>query len=58
MLVNKTLGPNTTASVVIIGGGVIGLTIARALAQRGVRELMLIERGRPGAEEPIGADRS
>src|SRR3979490_3024611 len=50
MLVNKTLGPNTTASVVIIGGGVIGLTIVRALAQRGVRELMLIEGGRLGAE--------
>jgi glycine oxidase len=40
----------TSADVVIIGAGVIGLTIARALAQRGVRELMLIERGRPGAE--------
>jgi len=39
-----------TAGVVIIGGGVIGLTIARALAQRGVREVTLIERGRPGAE--------
>ena len=39
-----------TANVVIIGGGVIGLTIARALRQRGVREVMLIERGRPGAE--------
>src|SRR6266576_2620660 len=50
MLVNKTLGPNTTADIVIIGGGVIGLTIARALAQRGVKELMLIERGRLGAE--------
>jgi glycine oxidase len=35
---------------VIIGGGVIGLTIARALSQRGIREVMLIERGRPGAE--------
>jgi len=50
MLVNKTLGPNASAEVIIIGGGVIGLTIARALAQRGVREVMLIERGRPGAE--------
>lgn len=50
MLANKTLGPNEAADVVIIGAGVIGLTIARALAQRGVRELMLIERGRPGAE--------
>ena len=38
------------ANVVIIGGGVIGLTIARALARRGVRDVMLIERGRPGAE--------
>src|SRR5882724_4367365 len=50
MLVNKTLGPNANAEVIIIGGGVIGLTIARELAQRGLRELMLIERGRPGAE--------
>lgn len=39
-----------TANIVIIGAGVIGLTIARALAQRGVRDVMLIERGRPGAE--------
>jgi glycine oxidase len=50
MLVSKTSGSGTTADVVIIGGGVIGLTIARALAQRGVREVMLIERGRLGAE--------
>jgi glycine oxidase len=50
MPVNKTLGPNQAAEVVVVGAGVIGLTIARALAQRGVRELMLIERGRPGAE--------
>jgi glycine oxidase len=50
MRVNQTLGPNADAEVVIIGGGVIGLTIARALAQRGIRELMLIERGRLGTE--------
>src|SRR6266481_8496083 len=50
MTVNKTFGSHQTADVIIIGAGVIGLTIARALAQRGVRELMLIERGRPGAE--------
>ncbi len=50
MAVSKTWGPNETADVVIIGAGVIGLTIAHALAQRGVREVMLIERGRPGAE--------
>jgi glycine oxidase len=49
MLVNKSHGVHT-AEVIIIGGGVIGLTIARALAQRGVREVLLIERGRLGAE--------
>ena len=50
MFARETLGPNETADVIIIGGGVIGLTIARALARRGVRDVMLIERGRPGAE--------
>lgn len=39
-----------TSDVVIIGAGVIGLTIARALKHRGVREVILIERGQPGAE--------
>ncbi|PYS41528.1 MAG: glycine oxidase ThiO [Acidobacteria bacterium] len=39
-----------TAEVVIVGGGVIGLAIARALRRRGVREVMLIERAQPGAE--------
>lgn len=50
MSFSKTSRPHETANVVIIGGGVIGLTIARALSQRGVRDVMLIERGRPGAE--------
>lgn len=36
--------------IVIIGGGVIGLTIARALALRGVRDVCLVERGNLGAE--------
>jgi len=49
MLGNKTAPTNTSADVIIIGAGVIGLTVARALAQRGLREVMLIERGRPGA---------
>src|SRR6266852_5433003 len=39
-----------TADVVIVGGGVIGLTIARALRQSGVRDVALIERGQLGAE--------
>jgi len=50
MPVKKSSRPNATADVVIIGAGVIGLTMARALAQRGVREMMLIERGHLGAE--------
>jgi glycine oxidase len=36
--------------VVIVGGGVIGLAIARALALRGVKEVCLIERSTPGTE--------
>jgi len=42
--------PNRTADVVIVGGGVIGLAIARALRQRGVPDVVLIERGQLGAE--------
>lgn len=47
---NESFQVNETAEVVIIGGGVIGLMIARAVAQRGVRDVMLIERGSLGAE--------
>ena len=36
--------------VVIIGGGVIGLSIARALALRGLRKVTLIEKGEFGRE--------
>jgi glycine oxidase len=50
MRVSNTSRANTAAEVVIIGGGVIGLAIARALAQRGAREVLLIERGNLGAE--------
>ena len=46
---------NGSAEVVIIGGGVIGLTIARALALRGVRDVCLIERGRLGTEASFAA---
>jgi glycine oxidase len=34
----------------IIGGGVIGLAIARELDKRGVRNISIIERGEPGRE--------
>lgn len=50
MALLETFGPNETADVVIVGGGVIGLTIARALRQRGMRDVTLIERGQLGAE--------
>lgn len=43
------------ADVVVIGGGVIGLTIARALALRGVRNVLLVERARLGAEASSAA---
>jgi glycine oxidase len=44
-----------TADVVIIGGGVIGLAVARALALRGVRDVLLIERNSLGAESSSAA---
>ena len=44
-----------SADVVIIGGGVIGLTIARALVDRGVRDVWLIERSSLGAEASFAA---
>lgn len=44
-----------SADVVIIGGGVIGLAIGRALAQRGVSRVVIFERGRLGAEASSAA---
>jgi glycine oxidase len=44
-----------SADVVIIGGGVIGLTIARALGQRGLRDVCLIERATLGTEASFAA---
>jgi len=44
-----------SADVVIIGGGVIGLSVARALAQRGVREVWLLERSYVGSEASSAA---
>ncbi|HKG48277.1 MAG TPA: glycine oxidase ThiO [Pyrinomonadaceae bacterium] len=44
-----------SAEVVVIGGGVIGLTIARALALQGVRDVCLIERGSLGGEASFAA---
>ena len=47
-------GGKETADAIVIGGGVIGLSIARALSQRGLR-VTLIERARPGAEASFAA---
>ena len=44
-----------SADIVIIGGGVIGLTIARSLALRGVRDVCLIERNNLGTESSYAA---
>ncbi len=44
-----------TSDVVIIGGGVIGLAVARALARRGIRDVTLIERAGLGAEASSAA---
>jgi glycine oxidase len=46
---------SNTADVTIIGGGVIGLAVARALALRGVRDLLLLERTGLGAESSSSA---
>src|SRR5687768_2484330 len=46
---------NRSADVVVIGGGVIGLTIARALALRGLRDVCLIERAILGSEASFAA---
>ncbi|HEV2911846.1 MAG TPA: glycine oxidase ThiO [Pyrinomonadaceae bacterium] len=43
-------GASRWADTVIIGGGVIGLAIARSLARRGIGRVCLIERARLGAE--------
>ena len=44
-----------TAEVAIIGGGVIGLAVARALALRGVRDVLILERHSLGAESSSAA---
>jgi glycine oxidase len=45
----------TRADVVIAGGGVIGLAIARSLTQRRIRNVVVIERGTLGAEASSAA---
>ena len=45
----------SSAGVVIVGGGVIGLAVARALASRGLSDVLLIERSSLGAESSSAA---
>src|SRR5688572_29814267 len=52
---DNTVFDKHSAEVVIVGGGVIGLTIARSLALRGVRDVCLIERAILGTEASFAA---
>jgi glycine/D-amino acid oxidase-like deaminating enzyme len=38
------------SDVLIIGGGVIGLAIARELSKKGIRKITILERGLIGKE--------
>ena len=51
----ELFGPRGTTDVVVIGGGVIGLAVARSLSQRGVRDVILVERAGLGAESSHAA---
>lgn len=44
-----------TAEVAIIGGGVIGLAVARSLARRGLRDVLVIDRASLGSEASSAA---
>ncbi len=50
MLNQETSGAGETADALVVGGGVIGLAIARALRLRGLQRVTLLERARPGLE--------
>lgn len=43
------------ADVVVVGGGVIGLSVARALAHKGVGKVVIVERGQLGKEASFAA---
>src|SRR5262244_3109782 len=44
-----------SAEIIIVGAGVIGLSVARALALRGVTDILLIERGEVAREASFAA---
>lgn len=45
----STDDPPTSASIVIVGAGIAGLAFARELVARGVRDIVIVERGYPGS---------
>ncbi len=45
----------TNAEILIIGGGVIGLSIARELKKRGASKITILERGAIGKESSFAA---
>src|SRR5215471_7325028 len=47
---NGTSRATSSAEIIIVGGGVIGLSIARELALRGVRDIPLCDKGELGKE--------
>ena len=49
------LNSDKTADVVVVGGGVIGLSVARALARKQVGSVLLVERGELGREASFAA---
>ena len=46
---------NHSHNIIIVGGGVIGLSIARALAVRGAGDVCLLEKSTPGTEASFAA---
>ena len=44
------MGFPPNSEILVIGGGVIGLSIARELHKRGARRISLVEKGRCGEE--------
>ena len=55
MPILETLQASESADVVVVGGGVIGLTVARALALRGTSNILLLDRASLGAESSYAA---
>lgn len=47
---NDQLKREETTDVIVVGGGVIGLAVARALSERGARRVTVVESAEPGME--------